>query len=190
MLAAVVLAWDVFVAGHIAQQRGGPREVAALSGLAALLAAPALVIAVATSSTLTGRSVAGVAWIWPATVAIFVLQSLYSTIRRLVTPWIGVPIAAYNLLLMAVAATRYLGGGGGSPPAWALALTAAHTTALGALAGPWVLSSPYALLVPLVAPAFAPRWRISRPVRVILGGGLRLGHRHRALAALRRERPA
>ncbi len=168
VLAAVVLAWDVFLAGHIAQQRGVPREVAALSGLAALLAAPALVIAVATSSALTGRSVAGVAWIWPATVAIFVLQSLYATIRRLVTPWIGVPIAAYDLLLMAVAATRYLGGGGGSPPAWALALTAAHTTALGALAGPWVLSSPYALLVPLVAPAFPPRWRLSRPVRAVL----------------------
>ena len=168
VLAAVVLAWDVFLAGHIAQQRAVPREVAALSGLAALLVAPAIVIAVATSSTLTGRSVSGVAWIWPATVAIFALQSLYATIRRLVTPWIGVPIAAYDLLLMAVAATRYLGEGGGSPPAWALALTAAHTTALGALAGPWVLSSPYALLVPLVAPAFPARWRISRPVRVVL----------------------
>jgi hypothetical protein len=168
VLATVVLAWDVFLAGRIAQQRGVPREVAALSGLAALLIAPALVIAVATSSTLTSRSVSGVAWIWPATVAIFVLQSLYATIRRLVSPWIGVPIAAYDLLLMAVAATRYMGGGGGSPPAWALALAAAHTTALGALVGPWVLSSPYALLVPLVAPAFPPRWRMSRPVRLVL----------------------
>jgi hypothetical protein len=168
VLAAVVLAWDVFLAGHIAQQRGVPREVAALSGLAALLVAPALVIAVATSSTLTSRSVSGVAWIWPVTVAIFVLQSLYATMRRLVTPWIGVPIAAYDLLLMAVAATRYMGGGGGSPPAWAVALAAAHTTAVGALVGPWALSSPYALLVPLVAPAFPPRWRISRPVRFVL----------------------
>ena len=49
VLATVVLAWDVFLAGRIAQQRGVPREVAALSGLAALLIAPALVIAVATS---------------------------------------------------------------------------------------------------------------------------------------------
>ena len=168
MLAVVVLAWDVFLAGHIAQQRGVPREVAALSGLAALLAAPALVIAVATSSTLTGRSVAGVAWIWPATVAIFVLQALYATARRLVTPWVGVPIAIYDLLLMAVAATRYMGGGGGSPPLWALTLAAAHTTAIGALTGPWALASPYALLVPVVAPAFPARWRISRPIRVLL----------------------
>jgi hypothetical protein len=168
VLAVIVLAWDIFLAGQIAQQRGVPSEVAALSGLAALLAAPALVIAVATSSTLTGRSVSGVAWIWPATVAIFVLQALYATARRLVTPWVGVPIAAYDLLLMAVAATRYMGGGGGSPPSWALTIAAAHTTAIGAIAGPWALASPYALLVPLVAPAFPARWRISRPVRVVL----------------------
>lgn len=167
VLAAVALAWDIFLAGQIAQQRKAPWQLAALSGLAALLAAPALVIAVATSSTLTGRSVAGVAWIWPGTVAIFVAQAMYATGWRLVTPLVGVPIVLYDLLLMSVAATRLIGGGGGSPPEWALALNAAYTTAIGIVAGPTALASPYALLVPLVAPAFPARWRVSRPLRLL-----------------------
>jgi hypothetical protein len=167
-LGAIVLVWDVFLAGQMAQFRGTPRLLAALSGLAALVAAPALVIAVASSSITNGRSVAGIAWIWPATVAVFVAQALYATTRRLVSPLISVPIAAYNLLLMAIAATRYVGAIGGSPPTWALALSGAHATALGAIAGTAALASPFAILVPLVAPAFPGRWRLSSTVRVLL----------------------
>lgn len=168
VLGALVLAWDIFLAGHIAQLRGAPRLLAGLSGLAALLAAPALVIAVATNSALAGGSVVGVSWIWPATVAIFVAQAMYATTRRLVTPLVSIPIAAYDLLLMAVAATRYVSSDGGVPPAWAVALGAAHITALGAVAGSAALASPFALLVPLVAPAFPARWWASRTLRVLL----------------------
>lgn len=152
----------------MAQSRGTPRLLAALSGLAALLAAPALVIAVASSSTTNGRSVAGIAWIWPATVAVFVAQALYASTRRLVSPLVSVPIAVYNLLLMAVAATRYVGAIGGSPPAWALALSSAHADALGVVAGSAVLGSPFAVLVPLVAPAFPHRRRLASLVRAVM----------------------
>ena len=89
LLAALILTWDVVVAGHLAQLRAAPRSMVALSGLAALLAVPAFVIAIATNSGLNGRSVAGVAWIWPATMAIFAAEALYATYRRLVAPFIG-----------------------------------------------------------------------------------------------------
>src|SRR5580704_427095 len=122
VVAGLILAWDVGIAGHIAQMRSAPRLLAGLAGLAALLAAPALLIAVATSSTITGHSVAGVAWIWPATVLIFVAEAAYATVRRLVTPYIGIPITVYNLLVFAVAMTRYIQDNGGVPAGWALSL--------------------------------------------------------------------
>jgi hypothetical protein len=167
-LATIALAWDIVQAGHIAQQRRTPRPLGILAGLAVLLAAPALLIAVATSSAITGYSVSGVAWIWPATAAVFVAESMYVTLRRLVTPFVGIPIALYNGLLLVVAVTRYIQDGGGAPPGWALALGAAYTDALGAVAGPIVLASPWATLVPLIAPAFPARHALGRVLRAVV----------------------
>src|SRR5215469_4018359 len=157
ILTTVALLWDVVQAGHIAQQRRTPPPLGVLAGMSVLLAAPALLIAVATGSAITGSSVAGVAWIWPATTAIFVAESMYATLRRLVTPFIGVPIILYNALLFAIATTRYMQAKAGVPPDWALTLGAVQADVLGALAGPIVLAAPWAVLVPLIAPAFPAR---------------------------------
>src|SRR5579883_751083 len=166
--AGLALTWDVLLASRLAQLRTTPRILAALGGLGALLAAPALLIAIAIPSELTGRSVAGVAWIWPLTVAIFAAESLYATVRRLASPLVGVPVTLYNVLLLIVAVTRYLEEGGATPPSWALTLVAAYTTALGAASGPVALASPYAVLVPLAAPALPGRWRVSAAGRAVL----------------------
>jgi len=170
LAAAFMLTWDIVLAGQIAQSRNAPRPLAALSGIAALLAAPALAIAAASNSALTGRSVAGVDWLWPVTIAVFAAEAMYVTGRRLISPFIGIPTIVYNLMLLAVAITRYVQLGGGAPPQWALALNAAYVDALGWVAGSAALASPYALLVPLIAPAFPARWRLNLVSRMVAAG--------------------
>ena len=167
-IATIALAWDLVQAGYIAQQRRTPRPLGILAGLLVLLAAPAFLIAVATTSAITGYSVAGVAWIWPVTVAMFVIESVYVTLRRMVTPFVGVPVAIYNALLLTVAVTRYIQESGASPPDWALALSAAAVGATGAIAGPVVLGSRWTTLVPLFAPAFPARHESGRVARVLV----------------------
>lgn len=166
----LVLAWDVFLAGHMAQLRAIPATLAVVSAFAALLVAPAVLVEVAGAGGvgLDGRTVNGVAWVWPLTVALCAAQALYATLRRMVAPALGLPIVAYDLLLFAVAVTRYLGADGGTPPDWALTLGAAYASAVGIIVGPAALTSPYVLLIPLVAPAFPAQWPFGRPVRVLV----------------------
>jgi hypothetical protein len=173
VLATIALGWDIVQAGSIAQQRRSPPPLGTLAGLSVLLAAPALLVAVATGSTITGSAVAGVAWIWPVTAAVFVAESMYVTFRRLITPFVGVPIMLYNGLVFAVATTRYVQAGAGAAPGWALVLGAVQADVLGAVAGPIVLAAPWAVLVPLVAPAFParrPLARIARGAIALLAG--------------------
>lgn len=165
ILAIIALSWDIVQAGSIAQQRRSPAPLGTLAGLSVLLAAPALLVAVATGSTITGSAVAGVAWIWPVTTAVFVAEAMYVTFRRLVTPFIGVPIMLYNGLVFAIATTRYVQAGAGAAPDWALVLGAVQADVLGAVAGPIVLAAPWAVLVPLVAPAFPARRTFARIAR-------------------------
>jgi hypothetical protein len=170
ILAAFILIWDIALAGHVAQLRIAPRALAALSGLAALLAVPAFVIAIATNLGLNGRSVVGVAWIWPATIAIFAAEAIYVTAQKLVNPLVGASIAAYDLLLLAIALARYIGDGGAALPFWALALVAAQATAMGAIAGPTALLSAYAVMLPIIAPAYPGRWRATRLFGALAAG--------------------
>lgn len=102
--------------------------------------------------------------------AIFAAEALYATYRRLVPRPIGVSVAAYNIMLLAVAVTRYIGDDGAALPAWALTLVAAHATAMSTIAGPLTLASAYALMPPLIAPASFTRWRMNRPLQLLVGG--------------------
>jgi hypothetical protein len=165
ILAIVALAWDIVQAGSIAQQRRSPAPLGTLAGLSVLLAVPALLVAVAAGSTITGSAVSGVAWIWPVTAAVFVAESMYVTFRRLITPLVGVPIMVYNGLVFAIATTRYVQAGSGAAPDWALVLGAVQADVLGTLAGPIVLAAPWAVLVPLTAPAFPARRPLARVAR-------------------------
>ena len=167
--AAIVMTWDVLLAGRIAQLRTVPRAFAAVSALAGLLVVPAAVVAVSAESTLTGRAVSGIAWVWPVTLLLFAAQAAYAVARRLVSPLLVVPILVYDVLLALAAVARYAVSLGDVPPHALLAVGAAQGTALGrVLGGAWVLASPFALQVPILAPAYPPRWRVSRPVRFTL----------------------
>jgi hypothetical protein len=104
----LVLGWNIVYAGRIAQLRRAPRPLAALSAACGLLVAPALVVRLASASVLGGRAIAVVAWLWPLVALLFVAQAGYATLRRLVTPLVGVPLLVYDLLLLGAAVTGWL----------------------------------------------------------------------------------
>lgn len=165
VMSALVLLWDVFLAGQIAQLRRAPRFFRGVTALGGLLIAPAVLVAVAAASILNGRAIHVIAWVWPLTLAIFALQAAYAVGKRLVTPFIGVPIAAYDIVLAASAFVRYQAYSGRDPSAASLAITAAQSGALGLLLGRVALFSPFAVQLPLLSPAYPARWRISATVR-------------------------
>jgi hypothetical protein len=168
VVSGLVLLWDVFLAGQIAQLRRAPRPFTTLTALCGLFVAPALIVAVTTSSLLFGRAVSAVAWLWPLTLLLFAAQAVYATTRRFVTVFVGVPIAAYNVVLAVVALTDYVLQIGGNAPEPLVALSAAHATVLGSLLGRAALVSPLAVQLPLLGPAFPARWRLSATVRGLL----------------------
>lgn len=163
--AAIMVMWDVLVAGRVSQLRRAPRTFAAISGFAGLLIVPALLIAYASASILYGRAIQPVAWVWPVTTVLFALQATYALSRRLVTPLFGVPIFVYNLLITIVAVSRFSIARGLTPPDFGLALSAAQASALGLFFGAPALWGPAYILVPLMSPSLPARWRFSRLVR-------------------------
>ena len=160
-----VLLWNVFLAGKIAQLRSAPRPFAAVTALAGLLLAPALLIAGASASILNGRAIYTIAWVWPLAAVLFAVQAVYATVRGLVHPLIGLPILLFDVILAVAAVSGYMADRGTDPPQLMLALTAAHASALGYALGPAALLSPWALQIPILAPAYPPRWRLSTTVR-------------------------
>ena len=101
LLVPIVVIWDVVITGRIGQVRTLPRPFVALTALAGFLLLPALVIHLATTSAITGRSVVSVDWIWPLTLVMFALQAVYAATRRLVNPFLGFFIASFNVLIAA-----------------------------------------------------------------------------------------
>ena len=160
--------WDIFIGGRMAQFRRSPRTLAALSAVSALVLAPALLIGAAAASSVTGHTFDGLAWFWPATMLLITAQACYATLRRMISPFAGLPIVLYDMLITCVAIVRWVTSMGDTPPDAALALATAHVNVLGYIAGPAALAWPYALQPPLLAPAFPPRWRLSRTVRALL----------------------
>ena len=169
-VAAVMIMWDILVAGRVAQLRRVPRAFAAITAFGGLLIVPALLIAYASASILYGRAIQPVAWVWPVTTVLFALQATYALTRRLVTSLFGVPIFAYNLIIAIVALSRFGISRGFIPPDFGLALSAAHASALGFFFGAPALWGPAFLMVPLMSPSLPARWRFSRFIR----GGIAL----------------
>lgn len=164
--AAVMLMWNVVVAGRVSQLRRVPRTFAALTAFGGLLIVPALLIAYASASLLYGRAIQPVAWVWPVTTVLFAIQATYALSRRLVTPLFGVPIFVYDLIVAIVAVSRYANGHGFDPPAFGFALSAAQASAVGFFFGAPALWAPQYLMVPIMSPAMPARWRFSRVVRM------------------------
>lgn len=154
-LTAIILIWDIVLAGRIAQNSQSSKVFQTLSGLAALLVLPSLMLTLATSTIITGRAVVTMDWIWPAVLVLFALQATYALFRRMVNPFWGVPIFVYDVTIAAVGVIRYLVAHGYSPPESIVTLIAAQSTAMVFTGGTSaVLTSPFYLNMPMVSPAF------------------------------------
>jgi hypothetical protein len=169
-LTVAMIAWDILMAGRIVQLRRTPRAFQRLTGIAALLLVPALVVAYTAQSLLYGRAIYLVAWLWPFTTILFVLQTVYALARRLVTPLLGFPLLVYNTIIATVALTKFMISRGDSPAEFALALNAAQASMLGTFFGNPALWNPIYLQVPLFAPSLPARWGFTRLARVALAG--------------------
>lgn len=163
---ALIVSWDVWMTGQIGRSRAVPRAFVALTGLGGLLLVPGAIVAMATSSLLYGRALSTVAWLWPATLLLLAVQAWYATVRGLVAPPLGVPIAVYNTLIAGAAVVKYAIFLGVEPPDPLLVLVAAQYGALAVSASPAALASPAFLFVPVVSPAFPARFRASVAIRV------------------------
>jgi hypothetical protein len=167
-LTVAMIAWDILQAGRIAKLRRIPRAFQAITGIAGLLLVPALVIAYTAHSLLYGRAVFLVAWLWPFTTLLFVIQSVYALARRMVTPLLGFPLLVYNTIIATVALTKFIISRGDSPMEFALAINAAQASMLGTFFGTPALWNPLYLQVPIFAPSLPARWGFTRLARVAL----------------------
>ena len=164
----LLLLWNIVYAGRIAQLRRAPRPLTALSALCGFLVAPALVARLASATVLGGDAVAAVAWLWPVAALLFVAQAAYATLMRYVTPLVGVPLLAYNALLLGVALAQWMLRVGWPVPTLLVALTAAEATILGTLVGRAALVVPFIVPVPIIVPAYPARRRATRVGRAAL----------------------
>lgn len=155
LLVIVIVVWDVLISGRIAQVKTLPRPFVILTALAGFLLLPALVIHLATTNAITGRSVTAVDWLWPLTVVLFALQALYAASRRFVNPFLGFFIAAYDVLIAFDAVLRFVASRGMTLPGGALLFLATTSGAFAFLnQSPTIIASPFFFFVPIVAPAF------------------------------------
>lgn len=166
LLSLAMVGWDILMAGRIAQLRRIPRGFQAMTGIAGLLLLPAVVIAYTAASLLYGRAIFLVAWLWPFTTILFVLQTIWALARRLVTPLLGFPLLVYNVIIATIAVTKFMITRGESPSDFALALNAAQAGMLGTFFGTPALWNPIYIQIPLFAPSLPARWTFTRFARV------------------------
>jgi hypothetical protein len=167
-LSAIVLLWDLYVARRMTQTRGVRPVIGALTGLAALLIAPALMVALVSSSSLSGRALYTISWVWPLTAVLVTVQAAAATARGHIARTAGIPIVLYDAVLAAVYVTRWVISQGNTPPDAMLALSAAQTGAQAIAASRLAILSPWFLHVPILAPATPSRRRFGATIRVAL----------------------
>jgi hypothetical protein len=167
-LTVIIVIWDVALAGRIAQNHRASRVFQAVSGLAALLLVPGLLITLATSTVITGRAVVEMDWVWPAVLVLFAVQAGYAFVQRLVNPIWGVPIAVYNVLIAFLGIIRYLVAHGHMPPEPLVALLAAQSLAMVVVGTSGALVSPFFLNVPMVSPAFPALHSLTATFRLLM----------------------
>src|SRR5436305_13849423 len=107
-LCLIIVVWDIVLAGRIARVSHAPRWFASITGLAGLLVLPALVVALATTTVITGRAILYVDWIWPLVLVVFAMQAVYALTSSLVNPAWGIPIAIYVVIIAVSGFVRYL----------------------------------------------------------------------------------
>lgn len=168
-LTIIILIWDIVLAGRIAQNRQAPRVFQAVSGLAALLVLPGLLLALATTTVITGRAVATMDWMWPAILVLFAIQAVYAVARRLVNLIWGLPIMVYDVLIAVVGVVRYMMAHGYTPLPSLVTLLAAQSLAMVFATGTsGVLATPLYLNMPMVSPAFPARQSLTASFRLFM----------------------
>ena len=167
-LTLVIIVWNVLLAGRIAQLRLASRPFAILTGLAGLLMIPAFVVAIATTSVITGRAIAAVDWLWAFTIVLCAVQACWALSRRLVNPLWGFPIAAYDILLAIAALSRLAVAHGGDVARPLLVLMAAEVDSLALMTTDAAIRSPLFLHVPLLSPAFPPLSQWTQGFRAVI----------------------
>lgn len=167
-LCAVIVAWDIALAGRIAQLREAPRAFAAITGLCALLLLPAVLLCLATATVVTDRAVSMVDWIWPLVLVLFAVQAVYALARGLVNVAWGIPIAAYDILIAIAGVVRYFVAHGDASPAPLATLLAAQSTTIAVLTSATPAASPFYFNVPMVAPAFPALRRVTASFRLVM----------------------
>jgi hypothetical protein len=169
-LTLVILVWNVVLAGRIAQMRQASSRFAAITGLAGLMVIPAVIVAMATTTVITGRAIAAIDWLWPATIVLFAGQAIYALARRLVNPIWGYPIVFYNVVLAIASVARYFTAHGIDLPHPVTVLMAAQVDALALATTEAAITSPFFLHVPIIAPAFPALRPLTAGVRMTIAG--------------------
>ncbi len=168
-LTIIILIWDIVLAGRIAQNRRSSRLFQAVSGLAALMVLPALLLHLATSTVITGRAVATMDWLWPAVLVLFAFQAVYALARRIVNPIWGVPIMVYDVLIAVIGLVRFLVAHGYRPIDPLVTLLASQSVAMVIAGGTAsVLATPFYLNMPMVSPAFPATRPITASFRLAM----------------------
>jgi hypothetical protein len=168
VVAFLVLSWDILLAGWMAARREAPRVFTHLTSTCGLLVAPALVVAIASGTESGARTVSGISWLLPVVCAAFVLQVLYALVAGLLSPLVAVPILLYDIVVTAVASGDFLVAQFGVAPLGLQAAVAARDVVVGMTVGRTSLVTPLAILVPMIAPAYPARWRLSALARAVL----------------------
>jgi hypothetical protein len=190
VLTLVIIVWNIILAGRIAQVRHATRGFALISGFAALMLLPAFIVALATTTLITGRAIASIDWVWPATVLLVAIQAVYAVSRKLVNPLWGYPIAFYDVVVAIAALARYATAHGVDVPYPFLIVMAAQIDALALATTEAAIASPFFLHVPFIAPAFPAIGRATAGIRAGVAGlallwfGLILAEMPRANQAL------
>ena len=165
VLTLVIIVWNIVLAGRIAQLRQATKPFALVTGMAGLMILPAFIVALATTTVITGRAISSIDWVWPATLVLFAIQSVYAVARRLVNPLWGYPIAFYNVVITLAALSRFASAHGVELPHPFLMVMAAQIDALALATTEAAIASPFFLHVPFIAPAFPAIGRATAGVR-------------------------
>lgn len=165
---AIVLLWNIQIATRTVQARRGTPVFLAVTALAALLVIPAALVALAASTSLSGRAVHVIEWVWPFTLFLCVVQAMLATVRHAEAPLMGLPLAALNAVLLGAGVARFMSTWDPDPAPGLSALGGAHAAVLALALGREALASPLALQVPLFAPSFPARHRSARIFRGLL----------------------
>lgn len=168
LIALVVLSWNILLAGWMASRREAPVAFTHITSFCGLLVAPAVVVSVAAGTEDGARTISGISWLLPVVCAAFVLQVAYAFVARLVSPLVALPILLYDLVVTAVAVGDYLVLSRGEAPLALQAAVAARDVLVGMTVGRASLVTPLAMLVPIIAPAYPARWRLSAVARATL----------------------